>query len=220
MRIDTRNRPSTLASPVQRFGGEDTNVRTSSRQFIVAACLATTASIPAPGLAQTRQSADPFDTFTAAADEYAQLHRRIELALGPVEITAVAKEIQDNVDAMSAAIRAERPLVRQGDLFTPKLSGVLRQRIAGALAAQGLTAADVATDEIPEGVSRQSLVLAVGRKFPWIVGSTTLPCILEVLPRLPRELQYRFVFRDLAIVDVHANLVVDILPNAIPATEF
>lgn len=195
-------------------------MRTSSTPFIIAACLVTTASIPASALAQARHSVDPLDPFTAAAAEYAQLHRRIELALGPIEISAIATDIQANVDAMSAAIRTERPKMRQGEFFTEKLSEVLRLRIAGALAAQGLTAADVAADEIPERVSRQSLVLAVGRKFPWIVGSTTLPCILEVLPPLPRELQYRFVFRDLAIVDVHANLVLDILPNAIPATEF
>ena len=40
------------------------------------------------------------------------------------------------------------------------------------------------------------------------------------VPPLPRELQYRFLFRDLALVDVHANLVVDILPDALGATEF
>ena len=33
---------------------------------------------------------------------------------------------------------------------------------------------------------------------------------------LPRELQYRFVARDLVLVDVEATLVVDVLPNAFP----
>jgi hypothetical protein len=47
-----------------------------------------------------------------------------------------------------------------------------------------------------------------------------LSCVLNVLPALPPELQYRFLFRDLALIDVHANLIVDILPEALAATEF
>lgn len=39
--------------------------------------------------------------------------------------------------------------------------------------------------------------------------------ILEVLSRLPSELRYRFVGPDLAIVDVHSSLIVDVLPNAL-----
>jgi hypothetical protein len=40
--------------------------------------------------------------------------------------------------------------------------------------------------------------------------------ILEALPPLPEELQYRFVGPTLVLLDVHADLVVDILPNALP----
>ena len=40
--------------------------------------------------------------------------------------------------------------------------------------------------------------------------------VLAALPPLPHELQYRFVGRDLVLVDTHADLVVDILRNAVP----
>jgi len=42
------------------------------------------------------------------------------------------------------------------------------------------------------------------------------PCIIEALPPLPDELQYRTLGRDLVLVDVHANLVLDILREALP----
>ena len=42
------------------------------------------------------------------------------------------------------------------------------------------------------------------------------PDILHVLPPLPDELQYRLVDRDLVLIDMHADLVVDILPGALP----
>ena len=39
---------------------------------------------------------------------------------------------------------------------------------------------------------------------------------LERLPELPIELEYRFVDRDLVILDTETLLVVDILENALP----
>jgi hypothetical protein len=41
------------------------------------------------------------------------------------------------------------------------------------------------------------------------------PCVLNALPALPDELQYRLIGHDLALVDLHADLVVDILRDAV-----
>jgi hypothetical protein len=43
-------------------------------------------------------------------------------------------------------------------------------------------------------------------------------CLLDVLPALPEGLQFRFVARDLVLVDIDADLVVDVLPDALPPT--
>ena len=56
---------------------------------------------------------------------------------------------------------------------------------------------------------------AVNGRFPWMRGAAMWPCIIDALPPLPDELQYRIVGRDLVLVDVHANLVVDILREAL-----
>jgi len=42
------------------------------------------------------------------------------------------------------------------------------------------------------------------------------PALLAALPALPEELEYRFVGWDLVLVDTHADLVVDILKDALP----
>jgi hypothetical protein len=44
------------------------------------------------------------------------------------------------------------------------------------------------------------------------------PCLLAELPPLPEELAYRFLGRDLVLVDLHAALVVDFIPRAIRET--
>ena len=40
--------------------------------------------------------------------------------------------------------------------------------------------------------------------------------VIDVLPPLPDELQYRLVGGHLVLVDIHAGLVVDILRHALP----
>ena len=46
--------------------------------------------------------------------------------------------------------------------------------------------------------------------------STVPPSVLLTLPPLPPSLHYRFVGRDLILVDSVAQLVVDLLPAAAP----
>jgi len=116
---------------------------------------------------------------------------------------------------MAGAVRAARPEAQQGDMFNPAVQRTLRDRIARALRAQGLTPTDVRAAEQHDGVAPGSLRLRVNGTFPWAVSTAMFPSILAVLPALPPELQYRLVGRDLVLVDVHASLIVDILPQAL-----
>ena len=104
---------------------------------------------------------------------------------------------------MATAIRAARPDARSGDLFTAAVQVALRVRIARALRANGYTFADVYDREAS---------LRVNDSFARAAAKPVLPCILEALPRLPSELEYRIVGTDLVLIDVHAGLIVDILP--------
>ena len=42
------------------------------------------------------------------------------------------------------------------------------------------------------------------------------PLLLTQLPPLPPELQYRFLGRALILLDADANLIVDVVPDALP----
>ena len=57
----------------------------------------------------------------------------------------------------------------------------------------------------------------INEPFPWELGSAMWPSFMGVLPPLPEELEYRFADRDLVLIDIQADLVVDILVNALPA---
>jgi hypothetical protein len=40
--------------------------------------------------------------------------------------------------------------------------------------------------------------------------------LLSALPALPAGIQYRLIDRDLLLWDVDANLIIDVLPDALP----
>jgi hypothetical protein len=61
----------------------------------------------------------------------------------------------------------------------------------------------------------ESPALRVNDRFPWLAANAMWPLMIAALPPLPEELEYRFVGRDLVLLDVHAGLIVDILPNAL-----
>ena len=65
-------------------------------------------------------------------------------------------------------------------------------------------------DEVP-------VVVRVNAEYPLgAARSTVPPSLLLTLPPLPACLHYRFVDRDLILLDCVAQLIVDVLPAAAP----
>ena len=180
----------------------------------IGAVMVLLSGVAAVGQPQYPES-DEVRQFVAATRDYAWMHRRIESAIGPLEINADIHRIDRAVVQLAAAVRVERANARLGDLFTPALAHELRVRIADALAAHEFTAADVRAAEAADGTDPSLVTLSVNGPFPWIYASGMFPCVLEALPALPPELQYRIVGDTLVLVDVHASLIVDLLPSAL-----
>jgi hypothetical protein len=180
--------------------------------FVTAAAI-TVSAIPAH--AQTLEVSGPVREFIAAAGDYAAMHRRIERSQPPLEISAAPDSIVLAIESMASAIRTARAGAGQGALFTPELAGELRARISQSLLAHAITAEEVRESARTDGIDPGLAVLRVNGSFPWRFASAVLPCVIQALPPLPPELQYRFVDDQLVLVDVHASLIVDILPSAL-----
>ena len=154
--------------------------------------------------------------FDARIDHYVALHRRLERSLPPEQLFDDWEEMSEARDGLADAIRDARPNARPGDIFSPGFREVVTKRVEETLARADYDLAAVLgaiNDEVVPGGPR----VKVNRRFPWEhVGAAVWPALLQVLPALPRELEYRFVDRDLVLVDIHADLVVDILKEALP----
>ena len=156
----------------------------------------------------------PLLRFKASIHQYVQLHRRIEQQLPPFRAHTDAQDMMESSNAMAAALQTARTDAREGDIFTREVTALLRTRVSDSLAARGFLPEEMVASTLEEADDNAALPVVNGR-FPWRRGAAMWPCVLDALPRLPHELQYRFVGRDLVLVDTDADLVVDILRNAV-----
>ena len=152
--------------------------------------------------------------FARATNAYANLHRIVAASLLPEETCADPEETQRRVGQLAEALRSERSAARAGDVFTPVIASIFRRRLADALRRSALRGEVFEPQQAPEDEPR----MEVNDAFAWIAGHGMQPAILATLTPLPPELEYRFVYRDLVLLDVGANLIVDILEDALPVT--
>lgn len=118
-------------------------------------------------------------------------------------------------DHLRDQIVAARLNAKQGDVFTPEVAAYFKHQIAATLnGAHGAqTRASMKRAEPVKGIP-----IKVNGAYPANVPlQSTPPSLLLNLPQLPKELEYRVADRDLVLRDKEANLIVDFIPDAIPA---
>ena len=155
------------------------------------------------------------DTFLQRVDDYVALHRQLETQLPPEIVTSDLEALFAPRKTLAAALRAARAGARQGEIFTPEMAHYFRALVADALEKGDIEnmLAIVEDENLVNEPAQVNGDYPAGRSIAMLP-----PCLLAALPALPRELRYEFVGRDLILWDVHAGLIVDFVPNAIPET--
>jgi hypothetical protein len=148
--------------------------------------------------------------FNANVAAYVILHRRLARTLPPSEM--FDDEDPFFADELRRVLVAARPGAGPGGFFTPPVADVLRQRIELALAYTGGSAIPYRHD--PLGEARRA---TVNEPLPIPSDPFAWSALIRALPGIPPELAYVVLGRDLALVDVAANLVIDVLTDAVPA---
>lgn len=153
--------------------------------------------------------------FTKRVEEYAALHRKIEGTLPALPDEATPKAIDTHQRAFAAAMAKARPTAKQGELFTPPMQNAVR-RLIGQLFA-GPRARRQLRDSIMDDNPAGRVKLAVNARYPDEVPLSTMPPdVLKNLPKLPKEVEYRFVGEHLILLDPDAHIVVDVMTRALP----
>ena len=146
---------------------------------------------------------------------YIAVRERASTAVSEVTVTSDPARLQRAVNGLAERMRMVRQHARAGEIFTDDVERVFRDRIRQTLDAQGISAAQLLVS-LKQDTSRvPARDIRVNAHFAWNSGWDMPPEILEALPTLPEVLEYRLVNRDLLLIDVGADLVVDVLHGAI-----
>ena len=135
--------------------------------------------------------------------------------VGDAEVTRNPGDILNRENALSARIRAHRVRAKHGDIFTPEIRAAFRRLLQPEVV--GTSGADLRSTIEQDAPAPGAVEVAVNSKYPaGVPFSTTPPNIIASLPRLPPVLQYRFVGKDLILLDQPADVVIDYIRNVIP----
>lgn len=169
--------------------------------------------IVAPHTTQNQPDAKAIADFLELVKQYVALHQKHESALPHLPKEATPEQIDQRQRGLAALIQTARAGARRGDLFTPAMTAFIRQVLRGVFAGpEGKKLRTEILDEYPGGVT-----IKVNDRYPDVVPLANMPvAVLEALPKLPEELEYRFVGEHLILLDPHAHLIVDYIFDALP----
>ena len=150
--------------------------------------------------------------FISRVDSYVELRRELEKGLPPLTVTADPEEIRRAERALARRIRDARKKAKRGDIFTPAISGVFRNVLLLEIDAKTWKSV---MDDNPGAFS-----VRINGTYPDKKPLSTVPAnILAALPRLPNDVQYRFLGPHLVLFDTKARVILDGIPYAIKSPE-
>jgi hypothetical protein len=150
--------------------------------------------------------------FTARVDSYLDLRHKLEEGLPPLTVTDDPAEIGRAEVALAKRIREAREGAKQGEIFTPAIGAEFRRVLVLEMTAS--TRAAIREDN-PGSFSHR-----INGTYPKENPVSTVPAnILALLPRLPDDIQYRFLGRHLVLHDTRANIILDRIRCVIPCTD-
>lgn len=144
---------------------------------------------------------------------YLDIHRKLEAGLPKLPEDASPEQIDRNQRLLEEKMREARKGAPQGEIFTADAEPVIRRLLAAVFGGpDGKELMASILDENPSG-----LKLAVNMRYPDHVPISTVPPeVLQTLPKLTEDLEYRFIGRHLILLDSHAHVVADYIPDAMP----
>lgn len=151
--------------------------------------------------------------FEARVNEYVALHEKLESTLPKFAERGTPEQVDKNQRALGDLIKAARKDAKPGDFFSPGMQKLVKRVMSEVLSGpDGKTIKSSIMDENP-GVPN----LAINERYPSSVPLSTMPPeVLEPLPKLKGELEYRFIGRRLILLDTEADIILDFTGDVLP----
>jgi hypothetical protein len=175
--------------------------------------------VPPPSPATAKQGAGPagsaavMQEFMTRVHSYVRIHDMAAKQVPPLKSSDDPRKIEIAQQALASTIAEMRAGSKPGDIFTPEIARELRRVLASEMKGkEGAENRQAIKDDAPPVAP-----LTVNARYPSGATLPTVPAaVLEILPTLPREVEYRIINRHLLLLDAEAGIVVDYIAHATP----
>jgi hypothetical protein len=162
---------------------------------------------------------DAVKRFERRVKDYVKVRNRVKARLPKLSKDATPAQIETYRENFEAAMRNTRTGAKRGDIFNHDGSEYIRRTLKVNF--KGKDRAEL-REIVFDGETTPPLAMAavkvrVNYPYPDAVELVEMPpTVLLNLPQLPPEVKYRFVGRNLLLVDRDNNLILDYMTNALP----
>lgn len=151
--------------------------------------------------------------FEKRAKNYVRLRERLEQTMPKLSKDATPEAIEAYKTALQEKVRAARAGAKPSQLFTPDIADLIRATIKDEFKGRDRVELRQTVFE----AETQGVPMKVNSAYPESRELIEMPpTLLLRLPQLPKQLRYRFVGRNMLLVDRENGLIVDFMTNAIP----
>lgn len=160
-----------------------------------------------------RAEAQAVETFEAQVKEYRALHKKLESTVPGLPRHPTPEQVDKSQRALGDRIKSARRDAKPGEFFTPGMQAYVK-RVLGAILSgpDGKVIRASIMDENP-GVPS----LTINERYPPSIPLATMtPHILAALPKLPEDLEYRFIGLRLILLDTQADIILDFAEGILP----
>jgi hypothetical protein len=185
----------------------------------------TLAPIPAAAQQTTEPTqADPLDGlsikerelvvgFRERVKDYTKLRESIEAKMPKLPKESTPEQIQAHKTELERRVREARPAAKRGQLFTPQIAAYIRALIKSEFRGAELKELRASVME----ADTKGVPVRVNKVYPESKELIEMPpTLLLKLPQLPKQVRYRFVGRNMLLVDRENGLIVDYMLKALP----
>ncbi|MFZ0062913.1 MAG: hypothetical protein WAL47_12815 [Pyrinomonadaceae bacterium] len=161
----------------------------------------------------TREEKTLLNDFGKSVKQYVALRESVRKKLPPLSKDSTPEQISAFQKRFVDALRVERSYAKHGYMFTPTVADYIRAIIKTEFKGTDR----VQLRETILEADTAGVPLKVNYPYPETKELTQIPpTLLLKLPQLPKEVKYRFVQRNLLLVDTDNSLIVDYMVNALP----
>ena len=160
------------------------------------------------------QKKDPaVDAFEKQIKEYMALRNKVKENAPKLSKDSTPEQIHAYRTTLQDSLRSARPNAKRGEFFRPETADFIRRTLKTEF--QGKDRQEL-REQIFE-TETQGVVIRVNYPYAQSAELSEMPAtLLTKLPELPKELRYRFVGRNMLLVDRESDVIIDYMPDALP----